>query len=456
MTALVPYDPKLVVQWMRKAANAALQPERDPEGIHSLLRFGAIASIVLFGGIGVWAASADLAGAIIAPGVVVVESSVKKVQHQTGGIVKEIRVKDGDHVKEGDLLMRLDPTVAGANLGVIVAQLDELVMREARLKAERDGRETLELPPALQGRADTQEVGDFLAGERKLFETRRTALAGQKAQLNERINQLDEQIGGIEGQAKAKAREVELVKKELAEIEQLWEKRLTTLARVNALRRDAARIDGERAQLTASAALVKDRIVETRLQILQVDREQELDVAKELREVQSKQAALLEQRAAAQDQLQRVEIRSPQSGVVHQLSAHTVGGVVAPGEPIMLIVPDKDSLVVDARISPQDVDQVREGQMAYVRFTAFNQRTTPECNGDVVRIAADLSKDTVTGEAYFAARVGLPASEVRRLRELKLVPGMPAEVFIKTHDRTALSYFVRPLSDQFRRAFTED
>jgi membrane fusion protein, type I secretion system len=456
MTGLVPFQPKAVVTWLRKAAVAVIEPGRDEEGIHSLLRIGSIAVFLLVGGLGIWAVSASLAGAVIAQGTVVVESSVKKVQHQAGGIVSEIRVRDGDHVNAGDILVRLDATVAGANLGVITAQLDELQMREARLKAERDGIEVLELPATLQARAESDDVREVLAGERTLFESRRAALAGQKAQLNERINQLDEQIIGIEGQARAKAREIDLVKKELKEIETLWEKKLTTLARVTASRRDAARIDGERSQLIAASALVKDKIVETRLQIIQLDQDFKLDIAKDLREVQTKAAAFIEQRAAAQDQLQRVEIRSPQNGIVHQLAVHTVGGVVNPSEPIMLIVPDKDALVVDAKIAPQDIDQVFEGQSAFVRFTAFNQRTTPECNGTVVRIAADLARDPVTGQSFFAARVALPPSEVSRLRQLKLLPGMPAEIFIRTSERTALSYFLRPLSDQLRRAFTEE
>ncbi len=456
MTNLVPFQPKDVAAWLRKAAVAVVEPGRDEEGIHSLLRIGLIVVIVLVGGMGIWALTASLAGAVVAQGTVVVESSVKKVQHQSGGIVSEIRVREGDRVNAGDVLVRLDATVAGANLGVITAQLDELQMREARLKAERDGIPTLELPAVLKTRAETPEVREVLAGERTLFESRQTALAGQKAQLNERVNQLQEQITGIEGQSRAKAREVGFVNKELKEIEALWEKKLTTLARVTALRRDAARIDGERSQLIAASALVKDKIVETRLQIIQLDQDFKLDIAKDMRETQTKVAALIEQRAAAKDQLQRVEIRSPQNGIVHQLAVHTVGGVVNPSEPIMLIVPDGDTLVVDAKIAPQDIDQVFEGQSAFIRFTAFNQRTTPECNGLVMRIAADLARDPVTGQSFFAARIVLPPSEVSRLRQLKLVPGMPAEIFIRTTERTALSYFLRPLTDQLQRAFTEE
>ena len=454
MTGLIPFQPKAVVTWFRKVADAAVQG-RDAEGIHSYLRVGAIAVFLLVGGFGTWAATASLAGAVVAQGTVVVESSVKKVQHQTGGIVSEIRVRDGDRVKAGDVLIRLDATIAGANLGVITSQLDELQMREARLKAERDDKATLDLPASLSARAGAADVDEIVSGERTLFENRRAALAGQKAQLNERINQLNEQILGLEAQARAKSREIDLIGKELKEIEILWRQRLTTLARVTAIRRDQARIEGERSQLTASVAQVKDKIVETRLQIIQLDQNLKLEVAKDLREAQTKEAEMIERRAAAQDQLQRVEIRSPQTGVVHQLAIHTVGGVINPGEPVMLIVPEHDALVVEAKIAPQDIDQVHEGQRAFVRFSAFNQRTTPEYNGEVVRVAADLTKDQATGQGFFTARIALPPSEVMRLRRLKLVPGMPAEVFIRTTERTALSYFLKPLSDQLDRAFTE-
>jgi HlyD family secretion protein len=433
-------------------------PRETPDEIRKLLLIGSTAVFLLVGGLGSWAATANLAGAVVAQGTVVVDSSVKKVQHPTGGVVGEIRVRDGDRVAAGDIVMRLDETITRANLGVVTSQLDELYVRQARLKAERDGADTVELPKELAARSEDQEIVQILAGERTLFESRRTGRAGQKAQLIERINQLNEEIVGLEAQTLAKARELELVNTELAENLKLWQRNLTPLSKYIALQREAARITGERAQLVASTAQEKAKIAETRLQIIQLDQDLKTEVMKDLREAQAKTAELIERRVSAEDQLRRVDIRSPQSGIVHQLSVHTVGGVITPSEPIMLVVPDGDSLVVEAKIAPQDIDHVHLGQAAYIRFTAFNQRTTPEFNGTVIHVAADLTKDQQPQQAsqsYFVARVGLTDAESKRFGRLKLVPGMPAEVFIRTGERTALSYLIKPMRDQITRAFTE-
>ncbi len=440
---------------LRTASNDQAGPGPVPDDIRKHLLIGAAAVVLLVGGLGGWAASSNLAGAVVAPGTVVVDSNVKKVQHLTGGVVGEIHVRDGDKVAAGDLVMRLDETVTRANLGVVTTQLDELWMRQARLKTERDGAETIELPVGLTARAQTPEVKEILAGERTLFESRRSGRAGQKAQLAERINQLTEEIGGLEAQAKAKAREAELISRELGENEKLWKRNLTPLSKYTALQREATRIGGERAQLIASTAQARAKIAETRLQIIQLDQDLKTEVMKDLRDTQAKVAELLERRVAAEDQLKRVDIRSPQSGIVHQLSVHTVGGVVIQSEPIMLIVPEGEALVIEAKIAPQDIDHVQMGQAAFVRFTAFSQRTTPEFNGAVIRLAADLTKEPQTGQVYFIARIGLPESELKRLGKLKLVPGMPAEVYIRTTERTALSYLIKPLRDQITRAFTE-
>ena len=199
----------------------------------------------------------------------------------------------------------------------------------------------------------------------------------------------------------------------------------------------------------------QSKITETELQIIQVDHDMRTEVMKELREIQAKNAELMERRVAAEDQLKRVDIRAPQSGVVHQLAVHTIGGVINPAEPIMLIVPERDALVIEAKIAPQDIDHVRPGQQAFIRFTAFNQRTTPEFRGEVMRVAADVTKEAQTNQAYFLSRIALSEPELKRLGHLNLVPGMPAEVYIKTTERTAISYLLKPLSDQVAKAFTE-
>lgn len=451
---------------MRRAVLAGLMHARQriarqdnignlPDNVGHYLTLGMAAAILLVGGLGGWAATSRLAGAVIAAGTVVVDSDVKKVQHPTGGIVGAIRVRDGDRVEIGDIVVRLDETVTRANLAVITKQLDELAVRQARLKAERDGAEAVEVPRVLVARQGEPEIADILAGERTLFESRRMGREGQKAQLLERVAQLKEEIGGFAAQQKAKARELELVKKELEGQHRLWSKNLIAITKYTATQREAARLEGEWGQLIASAAQAKGRIAETELQIIQLDQNLKTEVIKDLREIQAKEAELNERRIAAEDQLKRIDIRAPQSGVVHQLGVHTVGGVINGGEPIMLIVPGGDALVIEAKVAPQDIDQVRLDQPAFVRFSTFNARTTPELKGRVSRVGADLTRDLQLNQAYYVIRIALADDELRRLGEHRLLPGMPAEVHIQTTERTALSYLIKPLSDQIARAFTE-
>ena len=425
------------------------------DNVRTQLMTGFATVLLLVGGLGGWAATSSLAGAVLAAGTVVVDSNVKKVQHPTGGVVGEIRVRDGDRVAAGDLVMRLDEVITRANLGIVASQLNEFAVRQARLKAERDGSASVEIPRRLADRQAEADIAEIIAGERALFASRSTARAGQKAQLGERISQLREEIGGVEAQQRAKANELELINRELGEIEKLWAKKLVPLSKLLSLKRDAARIEGERGQLIAAVAQARGKITETELQIIQVDHDMRTEVMKDLREIQAKNAELMERRVAAEDQLKRVDIRAPQSGVVHQLAVHTIGGVINPAEPIMLIVPERDALVIEAKIAPQDIDHVRPGQQAFIRFTAFNQRTTPEFRGEVMRVAADVTKEAQTNQAYFLSRIALSEPELKRLGHLNLVPGMPAEVYIKTTERTAISYLLKPLSDQVAKAFTE-
>lgn len=408
-------------------------------------------------GLGGWAATTELAGAVVAPGTLVVESFVKKVQHPTGGVVGELRVRDGDLVRAGQIVMRLDETVTRANLAVIDKSLVDLTARQGRLEAERDGIQRISFAAFLRTRAQSDpETGKVMAGETRLFELRREARAGQKAQLKERTGQLREEIQGLTGQIAGKRREIELIGRELEGVRDLWRKNLIPIQRVTALERDAARLEGEQGQLVASVAQAKGKISETELQVIQVDQDLRSEVAKELSEVQGKIAELVEKRVAAEDQLKRIDIRAPQDGMVHQLSIHTIGGVVSPGEPIMLIVPRSDTLVIEAKVAPKDIDQVQLGQKAMLRLTAFNQRTTPEIEGSVDLVAADQITDEKTGTSYFKVHVTPGAKDLARLKDIKLVPGMPAEVFIQTGERTVFSYLIKPLSDQVRRAFKED
>src|SRR5215204_5808468 len=417
--------------------------------------FGGIgACCVLVIGVGGWAATAELSGAVVAPGLLVVETNVKKVQHPTGGIVGELLVREGQPVKANDLLIRLDETVTRANLQIILGNLDENTARQARLEAERD--EAAEIVfPTLLARTDDPKITRLVAGEKKFFELRRTTADGQKSQLRERIKQIKQEIEGQKSQLQSKIQEISLVEQELVGVTELWQKNLVQINRVMTLRRDAARITGEKGALIGTIAQAGGKITETELQILQVDAQFRSDVAKELADVRGKVTELLERRVAAEDQLKRVDIRAPQDGIVHQLNVHTVGGVIAQGEPIMLIVPQSDLLIVEAKIPPQEIDQIQVGQEALLRFSAFNLRTTPEIKGQVTRISADVVVDQKTNATFYTIRIAFSAEEAARLGTVKLVAGMPVEAFVKTQARTVMSYLVRPLQDQVMRAFRE-
>ena len=417
---------------------------------------GAIVTGVLTLGIGGWAATTEISGAVVAGGALVVDSNVKKVQHPTGGVVGEVRVRDGDRVKAGDVLVRLDDTQTRASLAIVTKALDELAARQARDEAERDGAAAVSFPAQLLDRMGEPDVARVVDGERRFFETRRSAREGQAAQLRERILQLREQILGLEDQVVAKGREIKLIGEELEGVRTLWQKNLVQMTRLTALERDGARLEGERGSLVSSIAQTRGRITETELQILQIDQELRSEVSKDLAEIRSKISEYVERKIAAEDQLRRIEIRAPQDGIVHQLTAHTVGGVIsAQGEPIMLIVPESDALSAEVKIAPQDIDQVRVGQAAMIRFSAFSQRTTPELAGEVSRISADVSLDQKSGASFYTIRLNVPDSEMERLQGLRLVPGMPVETFIRTGDRTVISYLTKPLMDQINKTWRE-
>jgi HlyD family secretion protein len=428
--------------------------------VESIQRY-TIVGMIMFGtvafGIGGWATTTQLSGAVIAQGVVVVDSSVKKVQHATGGIVGELRVREGDRVNAGDILIRLDETQTLANATIVTKSLDELLARQARLETERDGAEQIVFPKALLDRTkeNNSEASRAIVAERTLFDLRHQARSGQKAQLQEKSAQLENEIKGFTGQADAKQREVDLIRKELEGVRSLWEKHLVPITRLNSLERDTARLEGERSQLAGMIAQSKGKIAEIGLQIIQIDQDLRTEVGKDLIETRSKLSELTERKTAAVDQLNRIDIRAPQSGRVHELSVHTVGGVISPGEQIMLIVPDADALAVEVKIAPRDIDQVYVGQTATMRFAAFNQKTTPEIDGEVSLVSADITQEQRTGASYYTGRLLLKPEELAKLGSAKLLPGMPVEVFIKTPGRTALSYLLKPLRDQADRAFKE-
>lgn len=412
--------------------------------------------LALMAGLMAWLFLAQLSGAVVASGKMVVESNVKDVQHADGGIVGEIHVHNGDRVKAGDLLIRLDDTMARASLGIVESQLDAFQARRMRLTAERDGRDELVLPDLFKDRKQDRKLSDLIRAEKRLFVARRHSLEGQKEQLAQKRAQLSETVVGLTAQKSANEEERRHIVDELDGLEMLYAKQLVPITRVAALRRERASLDGTHGELTAQIAATHMQISETEMQILQIDRERQTEVLSELTEIDQQVAELLQRQIALHDQLRRIDIRAPYDGTVYQMAVHTVGGVVAGGDRIMGIVPDRDELVIEARVNPRDIEQVMPGQTAMLRFTAFNQRTTPELSGAVSRISAELDRDELTGESYYVVRVRIGAGELAKLDGQDLVAGMPVETFLATGERSALSYLFKPLSDQFARAFRED
>ncbi|TCM78613.1 HlyD family type I secretion periplasmic adaptor subunit [Rhizobium sp. BK068] len=421
------------------------------------LTLAAVATILLLVGVlGGLAATIHLQGAVIAPGTLVVDSYVKPVQHQKGGTVAQVFVRNGDRVEAGETLVHLDDTQTRANVAIVSKRLKELAARTARLSAERDAKDIIAFPASFLEEHGDIEVAAMLDGEQRLFDDRRSSRAGRKAQLAERVRQLAKQAEGLTAQQDGKRQAIAILKKELSSLQPLLEQGIIPATRVYALQRDAADLTGELGSLVASEAETSGKIAETRLQIIQIDDDQRTEVSDQLRQAESETGEYAERLVAAEDELKHIDIRAPQDGIVHQLSVHARGAVVTPGEAIMQIVPNNDVLTPELKLSPQDIDQVMIGQPVTLRFSAFSQRTTPELNGRVAKIAADLTTDQRTGQSYYSLRVSVPAEEWARFGALTPVAGMPVEAFIQTGERTALAYLTKPLTDQIARAFREE
>lgn len=424
--------------------------------IRKYLRVSLAATVLLGGTVTGWSVFANLDSAVVAHGTVVVESNIKKVQHPTGGVIGAIHVREGQHVEQGEVVVRLDETATRTALGIIINELTSTRVRVARLLAERGALERIEFPADIVQRSVNEpDVAQVIDGENRVFQSRRNLISGQKAQLKERIGQLNDELNGLAGQQRSLEIQLVVARDELANLRDLEARKLTPRPRITALEREIARNEGQLGEFVNRMLSVRGRINETTLQIIQLDNDHIAEVSKDIRDAESKINELQERRVAAEDQLRRIEIRAPIAGTVHQLAVHTVGGVVTPTEPLMLIVPQSDQLILEVRVQPQDIDQIHVGQSARVRFTAFNQRTTPEITGQLYRIAADATREQQTGQSYFSAGVLIPEEEQRKLGVLKLMPGMPADVFIKTGERTLADYIVKPLTDQMNRSFRE-
>jgi HlyD family secretion protein len=364
-------------------------------------------------------------------------------------------VKDGDRVEIGQALVVLDNTETKSELTIIDGLLDEALAKRARLEAQRDRASVIIFPPEVLARAGEPGVAAIMAGQAKLFDARLQAVVGKKDQLTQQIGQLTEQIGGLESQRLSKEKQLTLISAELTDLKDLQSKGLVPISRVMSMDRETARLDGERGELVASKASAEARIAEVRVQILQIDEEDLSQTLTELRDIEGKVAELKERKLAIESRLERMVIKSPITGDVYQLAVHTVGGVIAPGEPLMLIVPEADELILQAQVMPQDIDKVRPGQIAHIRFPAFNSRLTPEVAAEVTQISADTSRIDASTPPFYTVRLMISATELAKLGDNKLKPGMPAETFIQTEAQTPMTYFLKPLTDQFAHALRE-
>lgn len=424
----------------------------------SIRRFqviGFLSVLIMVGVVGSWSVLTELNGAVIAPATIMVESYSKKVQHKEGGIVGEIRVKDGDRVENGQALVILDNTETKSELAIIDGLLDEALAKRARLEAQRDRSPVITFPADIVARASEPALAAIMAGQTKLFDARLQANLGKKEQLNQQVGQLTEQIGGLDSQKTAKEKQLSLISAELTDLKDLQSKGLVPISRVLAMDRETARLDGERGELVASKASAEARIAEVKLQILQIDEEDLSQTLTEMREIEGKVAELKERKLAVASRLERMVIKAPITGDVYQLAVHTIGGVIGPGEPIMLIVPEADDLILQAQVMPQDIDQVRPGQIAHIRFPSFNSRLTPEVAAEVTQISADTSRTDQNSAPFYSVRLMISAKELAKLGSNKLKPGMPAEAFIQTEAQTPLTYFLKPLADQIAHAMRE-
>jgi membrane fusion protein len=413
-------------------------------------------AIGLLVGLGSWAALAKLAGAVVASGRVVVEGNSKKIQHLSGGIVSEIDVAEGDRVEAGQVLLRLSATIVQANLSIVENTLAQLYSRRARLGAELAEASSFTVPEDLEALTNLKAAKTFIDSEQSLFNSRRNALSGMKKQLATRKDQLADEARGLSVQVEATDNELAIVKEDVSKTQELYKKGLVTLQRLNLLKRQLSNLEGQQGQYMAARAQTVGKLSELDLQLLQLDEDRKSEVTKDLTSIEATVAEYEERLAATRDQLDRLDIRSPIAGRIYQLSVHNINGVIQPGEVLMLVVPEKEELAIEANIVPKDIDQIYVGQPVTIRFTAFNQSTTPDVSAEVAVVAPDLQTDSRTGTSYYSLRIKPSKAGMEHIPGGRLYPGMPAEVFIQTSERSVLSYFVKPFQDRLKKTFVQE
>ncbi len=418
---------------------------------------GLLALAILVGGFGTWAAITNISGAIIAPGQIVVDRNRQVVQHLDGGVVSEILIDEGDTVVADQVLLRLDPTLLQSRLSIVESQYFEIIARRARLQAERDGLEQISFPEELLTEAETSaEVAEQIEGQRSLFVARKASDARELEQLQKRADQIADQIVGIDAQQAALNEQLELIESELVDQQSLLDKGLAQASRVLALKREKSNLMGTVGELTAQKAQSEGRITELDLEAIKLETQRREEAISEIRDLQVNEREMAEERRALREQLDRLDIRAPVSGVIYGLTVFTPRSVIRAADPVLFLVPQDRPLIIEARVDPIHIDQIRLGQEVLLRFSALDQRSTPELVGQVTQVSADAFQDDNTGLSFYMAEVTLSEGEIDRLPEgVTLIPGMPVESFLRTEDRTPLAYFVKPLSDYFAKAFRE-
>ncbi|HWA17686.1 MAG TPA: HlyD family type I secretion periplasmic adaptor subunit [Devosia sp.] len=421
---------------------------------HAWLAIVLIALLVF--GLGGWSAMTNVSGAIVANGALVVESGSQKVQHPEGGVVREIFARDEDHVTAGQILFRLDGTLATANLAVTESQLRAAYAQMARLDAESTGSTALVIPPAAGDLASGAEFEQLLAAQKLLLESRAKGRALQVEQLEEQIRQLDGQVSGLTAQRDAVQQSLDLASAEETDLAKLAAGKLVSTSRLNEASKQRASLEGEKGRLTAALDEASSTIAERRVQIGRVGADFLSAVMTDLGTLRESIAELQQRRISSLDRLARLDVRAPQDGVIHESIVRTVGGVLQPGETAMLVVPEADRVLVDARLTQYDVDKIFAGQAVILRFPSLDQRVTPELKGEVVSVSPDVIRDPVTGQPFYAMRVtALPGEREKLPAGTRLVPGMPVEAFAQLGDRSVLSYLLHPVTEQLSRMFIE-
>ncbi len=444
---------------MNQQSNSASTSASSPNSVITddkpIRIIGLIVLLSTLGIFGIWAGWAPIDGAALAPGFVAVKSHKKTVQHLDGGIVSQLLVKNGDIVKEGDLLLTLDGTENKAQLEIARGQFITLAAQVARLEAERDGKSAIVYPETLNDAADLR-ITEAKRTENQLFAARKNAHEGEMAVLTQRVGQLNSKIDGLKGQRSSKQNLVVSYSEEARDLKELLAEGFADKQRLRDTERNYMLNKGEISALTSEIAASQIQIGETKLEILQLEKKFQEDVSTKLSEAQTDLYDVTQRMSATKDKVVRIDIKAPVSGRVMGMEMHTVGGVILPGHPILDIVPQKEELIVDAQVSPLDIDRVSIGLVAEVRFTAFKQALTPVIEGRMIGLSADRLIEEKTGTPYYQAEIELTPESYQKMAHLELVPGMPVEVLIKTGERTVFEYLTKPISNAFARSFIED